>query len=83
MTDLQERKEFEDKIKQCDLNSLAMSLAKANRLLNSLSYTINVAIYWDNIAKSTAKKLISNLEGNLMRLARITWIILLRTKNEY
>lgn len=29
MTDLQERKEFEDKFKQCDLNSLAMSLAKS------------------------------------------------------
>ena len=29
MTDLQERKEFEDKIKQCDLNSLAMSIYKS------------------------------------------------------
>lgn len=29
MTDLQERKELEDKIKQCDLNSLAMSIAKS------------------------------------------------------
>lgn len=29
MTNIQERKEFEDKIKQCDLNSLAMSMAKS------------------------------------------------------
>ena len=29
MTDLQERKELEDKIKQCDLNSLAMSITKS------------------------------------------------------
>lgn len=29
MTDLQERKELEDKIKQCDLNSLAMSMSKS------------------------------------------------------
>ena len=28
MTDLQERKELEDKIKQCDLKSLAMSMGK-------------------------------------------------------
>lgn len=29
MNDLQKRKEFEDKIKQCDLNSLAMSMTKS------------------------------------------------------
>ena len=29
MTDLQKRKELEDKIKQCDLNSLAMSISKS------------------------------------------------------
>lgn len=29
MTDLQKRKELEDKIKQCDLNSLALSIAKS------------------------------------------------------
>ena len=29
MTDLQERKELEDKIKQCDLNSLVMSISKS------------------------------------------------------
>ena len=29
MTNIQERKELEDKIKQCDLNSLAMSMAKS------------------------------------------------------
>ena len=29
MTDLQKRKELEDKIKQCDLNSLIMSMAKS------------------------------------------------------
>ena len=28
MTDIQERKELEDKIKQCDLKSLAMSVGK-------------------------------------------------------
>ena len=29
MTDLQERKELEDKIKQCDLKPLAMSMSKS------------------------------------------------------
>lgn len=29
MTNIQERKELEDKIKQCDLNSLAMSITKS------------------------------------------------------
>lgn len=29
MTDLQERKELEDKIKQCDLKSLAISMGKS------------------------------------------------------
>lgn len=29
MTNLQERKELENKIKQCDLKSLAMSIAKS------------------------------------------------------
>ena len=29
MTDLQKRKELEDKIKQCDLNSLAISISKS------------------------------------------------------
>ena len=29
MTNLQERKELEDKIKQCDLKSLAMSMGKS------------------------------------------------------
>ena len=29
MNDLQERKELEDKIKQCDLKSLAMSMGKS------------------------------------------------------
>lgn len=30
MTDAQERKQLEDKIKQCDLNSLALSMGKGN-----------------------------------------------------
>lgn len=37
MTDLQERKEFEDKIKQCDLNSLAMYISKSEP---AIKYTI-------------------------------------------
>lgn len=82
MTNIQERKELEDKIKQCDLKSLAMSMAKSEP---AIKFTIVYFQRCDLLRQYREKygeDAYLQLRGQLDE-ARKDYLTDLRTKNEY
>lgn len=82
MTNIQERNELEDKIKQCDLNSLAMSISKSEP---AIKFTVAYFQRCDLLRQYREKygeEAYLQLGGQLDE-AREDYLTNLRIKNEY